>query len=98
MSRPLLPKLTVVTGANAVGLKYDPPFGPMPWPPRIATFGITCSAVCELPGEFKEVPDEATVNGNPLSRLRIPLICQPPAIFAPTPFASQCCPLPNGSV
>src|SRR5580704_12220407 len=85
MSRPLLPKVGVVTAAKALGSKYGVPG---PWPPRMATFGRTWFAVCELPGEFNDVAEAATLNGVPLSRLRIQFACHPPASAAAMPCDS----------
>ena len=82
MSRPEFPNVGVVTAAKAAMLKYGLPG---PYPPRICTVGSTWLAVCELPGEFNDVPEALTLNGVPLSRLRIQFNCQPPASAAPGP-------------
>ena len=51
----------------------------------MATWGLTWSAVWVLPGALREAPEEATLNGVPLSRLRTGLRLHPPRIAAPTP-------------
>src|SRR5262245_39725054 len=80
--RPVLPKRTPVTGANAVGSNQLTPF---PIRPGFATVGFTWSAVCVLPGEFTDVPTAVTLNGVPLIEVKMPFICHPPASQFATP-------------
>src|SRR3954470_2672055 len=93
-SKAAVPKVAVVTGANARGSKYDW-FGPAP--PRIATLLFTRFARCMLPGAFKDVPDAVTLNCVPEYVAISPFNCQPPASFELKPEVAQRLPLPNGS-
>jgi hypothetical protein len=63
----------------------------------MATVGSPWSAVCVLPGAFKEAEDAVTVNGVPLYALSIPFNCQPPARAASTPLDASGLPLPKGN-
>src|SRR5262249_45428014 len=83
------------TARKASTSKY---FCPAPLFPKSARLGLIWSAVWLLPGAFNVVPDEVTLKGVPLKKLRMLLACQPPTIDERTPRSLRNrWPLPNGN-
>ena len=62
VSKPAFPNATLVTGANANGLKYGWPPTPLP---MVDALGRIWLAVCVFPGQLQEVADEVMLNGLP---------------------------------